>query len=114
MCNENENLDLGRKLTHADILDNNTYPLDDTDSGHALCYLCQEERQFRIDGLPPLTTSSGVFSSRIRCDMDAPVYLCLEHLPFRQRQFEAFSPEVEAALVEKQQARRNAPPVQQA
>lgn len=104
---EQENLDLGRDLQRCDIVDPDTFPLEESAVGEVHCYLCVAHGA-DLRTLAPLTRSSGVFTSAITCDMDAPVYVCLEHMPHRYRQFEAFAPEVEAILVEKQHERRQA------
>lgn len=91
------NLDLGRPLRWADIRDPDSQPISDDDSG-TFCYCCQEEMGFRQDELQPLTPSSGVFTRAILCQMEAPVYVCLDHVPFTSTEFEAFSPEVAALL----------------
>jgi hypothetical protein len=92
------NLDLGRPLVFSDILDKDTFPLDGKNEG-CYCYLCQQAHsRGDVSKLRPLTPSSGVFSSKVRCDREAPVYLCLEHMPHRDDQFESFSPDVAAEL----------------
>lgn len=91
------NLDLGRPLRWADIRDQDSQPISDDDTG-VFCYCCQEEVGFRQDGLQPLTPSSGIFTRAILCQMEAPVYVCLDHVPFTSTEFEAFSPEVAALL----------------
>ena len=92
------NLDLGRHLTFADIPADGVYPLDERDDGGVHCYLCQQARNWNLTGLSVLTRSSGVFTDLVRCDQDAPVYVCLEHIPFRGDQFEVFTSEVAQAL----------------
>lgn len=93
------NLDLGRPLQFSDIPSDDAFPLDEKDSGTVYCHLCQVGFG-DVRELAPLTRSSGVFTRLVLCDMEAPVYLCLEHIPFRNDQFELFSPEVAAALKE--------------
>jgi len=95
-----ENLDLGRDLKSGDILDKDVFPLLYLSPGERVhCYVCAGLSEGRLEEAKPLTRSSGIFTNRIRCDQDAPVYLCLEHLPFTHRQFEAFSTEVEETLI---------------
>jgi hypothetical protein len=101
------NLDLGRPLQFSDIPSGDAFPLDERDSGSVYCHLCQEGFG-DVRELAPLTGSSGVFTRLVLCDMEAPVYLCLEHIPFRHDQFELFSPEVAAALKEAVHQRREA------
>ena len=100
------NIDLGRNLRFADIVDDTTLPIDKSDSG-AYCYLCQ--RNHRQAVLTPLTPSSGVLTNAVLCDQDSPVYLCLEHIPHLDNQFEAFTPEVQIILRAALQAKRALP-----
>lgn len=90
-------LDLGRPLTSSDIVDEFTFPIDSDDTRGYRCFEC---------GAEPLSASTGVFTARVLCSMHAPVYLCLECIPFFRHEFEAFSPEVAATLMEKQKQRR--------
>lgn len=98
------NLDLGRALRWADIQDKDSQPITDEDSG-AYCYCCQEEQGFRLDELQPLTPSSGIFTRAVLCQMEAPVYVCLEHIPIGRNEFDAFTPEVAQALRDARVAR---------
>lgn len=82
-------LDLGRPIRRRDIVDKNVQPVDDGCAGY--CYCCPPEE-------PEVTPSTGVFTSLIRCDMDAPVWLCLEHIPHRNGMFDVLTPEVAAEL----------------
>lgn len=94
------NLDLGRPLQFCDIPSDDAFPLDACDDGSVYCYLCADGPRGDLRGLSPLTRSTGVFTSLVLCDQEAPVFLCLEHIPFDEDQFEIFSPEVAAALKE--------------
>lgn len=91
-----ENVDLGRDLVREDILTRGVWPIDAVDAGGVYCYQCQAEHPF--EHLRPLTARSGVFTDLVRCDMDAAVWVCLEHTPFSTTQFEAFTPEVRTLL----------------
>lgn len=42
------------------------------DDEGAYCYICGCEQEGRLDGLEPLTCSSGVFTRLVLCQMDAP------------------------------------------
>lgn len=107
------NLDLGRDITSADIVGEYVFPLDKVDSG-VYCYECQKMHNWSLgwsDGkLTPLTPSTGVYTALITCDQDSPVWVCLEHLPHSNHMFEAFTPELKALLIARQQA-RNRPAV---
>lgn len=94
------NLDLGRPLQFCDIPSDDAFPLDERDEGSVYCYLCADGPRGDLRGLSPLTRSTGVFTRLVLCDQEAPVYLCLEHIPFYKDQFELFSPEVAAVLKE--------------
>lgn len=96
-CPEAANLDLGRPLRYRDISNELVQPIDESESGSVRCYHCKDG-VWDESVVPPLTCSSGVFTLLVQCDMQAPVYLCLEHIPFRDNQFEVFTPEVAAAL----------------
>jgi hypothetical protein len=100
------NIDVGRDLQFADIIDDDTFTIAKCDAG-AYCYLCQ--RGHRQRELTPLTPSSGVFTNAVRCDQDSPVYLCLEHIPHSEHQFEAFIPEVQTILRAAMRAKRALP-----
>jgi len=102
------NLDLGRPLQFRDIQTNDAFPLDERDEGGVYCYLCADGPRGDLRGLSPLTRSTGVFTRLVLCRMEAPVYLCLEHIPFYKDQFEIFSPEVAAALKDAVRERREA------
>ncbi|MBK6616264.1 hypothetical protein [Ottowia sp.] len=91
------NIDLGRALTRGDIEGQDTFPMNADDEG-AYCYICGCEQEGRLDGLEPLTCSSGVFTRLVLCQMDAPVWVCLEHLPFQRDQFEGFAEELRPLL----------------
>lgn len=86
------NIDIGRPLTYADIVDDSTYPIDERDVG-VFCYYCKDGSE-----LEPLTQSTGVFTSLVTCDDNAPVWLCLEHVPLKEREFDAFSEDLQATL----------------
>lgn len=94
------NLDLGRPLRLCDIQSEDAFPLDVRDEGGVYCYRCCDGPRGDVRGLSPLTRGTGVFTRLVLCDQDAPVFLCLEHIPFDMDQFEIFSPEVAAALKE--------------
>ena len=96
------NLDLGRNLEALDVVDQYVYPISAGDEG-AYCYHCQEPHS--LGQLQGLTRSTGVFTSRVLCEMKSPVYLCLEHIPYERHQFEAFTPEVAAMLLTAQRQR---------
>lgn len=102
------NLDLGRPLKFSDIQSDDAFPLEERDEGGVYCHLCADGPRGNLNGLSPLTRSSGVFTRLVLCDMEAPVYLCLEHIPFYKDQFEIFSPEVSAALKEAVRLRHEA------
>lgn len=85
-----KNIDIGRPLVRGDIVGADTFPMSLQDEG-AYCYLCSEEHQGRLDDLEPLKASSGVFTRLVLCQMEAPVWLCLEHLPFSGVEFEVFA-----------------------
>lgn len=72
-------------------------PIDESDSGSVRCYHCKDG-VWDESVVTPLTRSSGVFTLLVQCDMQTPVYLCLEHTPFRDDQFKVLTPEVAAAL----------------
>ena len=93
------NLDLGRPLVRADIVGADVWPISKTDEG-CYCYLCVQEHNGSAQGLEPLRASSGVFTSKVTCDMDAPVWVCLDHIPVSHREFEDFTPEVQQQLRE--------------
>lgn len=95
-CVELKNLDLGRPITSADIVDRDVFPLRKDDEG-VHCYICHGGHG-GIEHLEPLTVSTGVFTLKVKCDMDSPVWVCLEHIPFFTKEFEAFSPEVQQQL----------------
>lgn len=95
-CFELKNLDLGRPVVAADIVDRDVFPLRPDDEG-VHCYLCQQESH-GTEHLEPLTVSTGVFTLKVKCDMDSPVWVCLEHIPFCSKEFEAFTPEVQQQL----------------
>ena len=99
-----ELIDLGRPIVMSDIVDDDTGPINSEDSGHVYCYECQGPHKGSIGDLSPLTTSSGVFTSSIRCSMDSAVYVCLEHVR-GDRTFDAFSDDVRAVLLAKLHAR---------
>lgn len=88
-----DNMDLGRNLTFDDIPGNHTYPIDPRDSGGVYCYDCRADAGLCDSGLVPLTQSTGVFTSLVLCGNDAPVYLCLGHMPLS-----SFTPEVAEVL----------------
>jgi hypothetical protein len=96
-------LDLGRPLRFADIVDRDTFPIEEEGT---YCYCCQQMSGYDISGLQPLTPSSGVFTRLVLCQMDSPVYLCLEHIPFYRDEFEAFTPEVAEVLRAVKRAQR--------
>lgn len=100
------NLDIGRPLQFKDIPGDDTYPISESEAKNELfCYECQHETRGRLNDLQPLTPSTGVFTSLILCDMEAPVYVCLEHVPFSRNEFECFTPEVQELLRAAQRAR---------
>ena len=99
------NLDLGRPLKFADIVGQDTFPIEEEGT---YCYCCQQMSCWDISGLQPLTPSSGVFTRLVLCQMDSPVYLCLEHIPFYRDEFEAFTPEVADALRAAKRGKREA------
>lgn len=101
------NLDLGRPLCWADIRDKDSQPIGDDDSG-VYCYLCQEDRGFRQEELQPLTRSSGVFTRLVLCQEGAPVYVCLDHVPYNSAEFDSFTPEVAQLLQLARRAREDA------
>jgi hypothetical protein len=98
------NLDLGRPLLRGDIEDDMVMPIDERDCG-VRCYTCKAG-VWDESSVAPLTPSSGVFTYLVRCGMDAPVWVCLEHIPFQHKQFECFTPEV-AALLERARQERD-------
>lgn len=90
------NLDLGRDLQFADFEGNNSFPIDARDSGNVYCYDCTRNNRI-TDDTPPLTSSSGVFTSLVLCENDAPVYICLKHIDRSE-----FTPEVQQLLLERE------------
>lgn len=92
-----KNLDIGRPLVRSDIVGPDTFPMQPGDEG-CFCYLCADEGQGRVDDLEPLKVSSGVFTRLVMCQMEAPVWLCLEHLPFGKTEFEVFEEGLRAQL----------------
>lgn len=82
-------LDLGRPLKRSDIVRReNVFPIEGGRAGQ--CYCCDDGDE--------LSPSNGVFTDLVRCEMDSPVWVCLEHLPFSHDQFEAFTPDLAAEL----------------
>jgi len=94
---EELNIDLGRPITSSDIVANGVYPLPVSEEG-CFCYLCRKQSGGGDSQLQPLTMSSGVFTSKVLCEMDSPVFVCLEHIPFSIHEFEAFTPSVAEEL----------------
>lgn len=91
-------LDLGRPIEWHDIPRDRAYswdriqPIAATErSGQ--CYCCDDGQT--------LTPSTGVFTDLLRCEMDAPVWVCLEDLPGApgaNGPFSRFTPELQAEL----------------
>lgn len=71
------NLDFGRPLTSSDIIDDMVMRIADVSDEGCYCYLCQKHE--RLSSLTPLTRGTGVMTNHVRCEMDSPVYVCLEH-----------------------------------
>jgi hypothetical protein len=90
------NITIGRPLVKEDIVDSQTYPIDQADSGEVYCHVC--EKYHSGEQLQPLTSSSGVFTSAITCEMGSPVWVCLDHAPYNENEFDAFTPAVQEAL----------------
>lgn len=91
------NLDLGRPITWLYIVDYDVMPISPKDVG-CYCYLCLQDHNWDVSQLEPLTPSTGVFTTKVRCDIGAPVFVCLEHIPFQHTAFEAFTPDVAQQL----------------
>ncbi|MGL6378218.1 hypothetical protein [Aeromonas hydrophila] len=73
--------DLGRDLQQSDIVDPDTWPLDDfAVEQHVCCLICMEHVELAPSGVEPLTKRTGVFTGLVRCDMEAPAYVCLDHM----------------------------------
>lgn len=104
MDNRHANLDLGRAITCDDIIDPNTFPFEER--SEVFCYTCMERSSGLLADLQPLTSSTGVFTSLVRCEFEAPVYLCLCCLPTSRGDFGVFTPQVAATLNEKRKALR--------
>lgn len=91
-------LDLGRPITHSDIVSSSVFPIQSDEDGEVYCYLCQMPHIGAIGDLTPLTRSTGVFTTSVTCENDAPVWVCLEHAPHMHLSFDAFTEEVQAQL----------------
>lgn len=92
------NLDLGRPLRRSDITVSDTFPIQEDELQFGpYCYTCKDGLH-SLDDLETLTRSTGVFTLRVVCSMQAPVYLCLEHLPGDRSDLDCFTTEVQEVL----------------
>lgn len=91
----------GRPIEWSDIADRDAQPLEVSDEGRVHCFHCD-----RTDSRK-LTRSTGVFTSAVLCPDQAPVYMCLEHMPWESTsaRFGWLKPEAAKLLQEAVKAR---------